>query len=154
MPPTVAPTATAVPPTPVPTPTATPVPAPTATPRPVPTATPTPVPTATPAPAATQLPRCVSGATPPHVFTGKATLAGAAAPDGATVTALVANAKCSSAPAVVSGGRYTILVEQPEGETYAGKAIKFTIGNQLPSNAAETGAWEAGGATILNLTAP
>ena len=50
---------------------------------------------------------------------------------------------------VLWGGRYTMLVDQwPFGE-FAGKTVRFKIGE---SYASETSAWEQGGFTSLDLT--
>jgi hypothetical protein len=39
---------------------------------------------------------------------------------------------------------------QPSGQSFAGKTVTFTIGDK---NAAQTGTWQQGGATILDLSA-
>ena len=84
---------------------------------------------------------------PPHVFVGTATLDGAAAADGTTVVAIVAGADAGTA--TVTGGSYTIVVDQGDS-SFGGETVSFTI----DGNAAdETSTWEQGGGTELNLTA-
>jgi len=87
---------------------------------------------------------------PPHIFTGTAMVDGKAAADGTLVTASVAGTAVAKASAAVAGGKYTILVEQPEGSAFAGKTVKFKIGS---SDASQSATWEQGGASVLNLTA-
>ncbi len=86
---------------------------------------------------------------PPHVFVGEATLDGAAAADGTTVTAIVAGADAATATVTGGDGSYTIVVDQ-EDSSFGGETVSFTI----DGNAAdETSSWEQGGGTELNLTA-
>ena len=84
---------------------------------------------------------------PPHVFVGTATVDDAAAADGTSVTAWVDGAQAGAG--TVSGGRYSLLVDQGEG-SFAGETISFMVGG---FDAAETATWEQGGATGLDLTA-
>lgn len=87
---------------------------------------------------------------PPHVFTGTVTTEdGAAAADGTEVTAWIGGEQVGPT-ATISDGRYTIQIEQPEGESFAGETVSFRIGD---ASAAETGTWQQGGADILDLTA-
>ena len=116
----------------------------------------------------------------PHIFTGTVTLNGTSAPDGTRVAATMARASDSvvaievtatddngnTATAfrefvvnhpgveVISGvtasGTFILLVEQPLGESFGGRDIRFTVGGQ---EAAQSGTWERGGATELNLSA-
>ena len=83
----------------------------------------------------------------PHVFVGTATVDGAMAADGTTVTAMVGGMDAGSA--MVSGGNYSILVDQGD-QSFAGEEVSFQIGGM---DAMETAMWMAGGGDELNLTA-
>ena len=84
---------------------------------------------------------------PPHGFLGSATVNGSPAVDGTSVAAFVDGRQIASV--VVSGGSYSgLLVEQPEGLSFVGELISFTIGG-LPT--AETAIWTRGELTVLNL---
>jgi len=83
---------------------------------------------------------------PPHVFVGTVTLDGAAAVDGAAVTAWIDGEQVASTNA--SGGEYSLLVDQGDS-SYAGKTVSFKVSG---ANAAETAAWMQGGGDVLNLT--
>ena len=84
----------------------------------------------------------------PHRFAGTAGVDGAAAADGAAVTAWIDGKEVAAA--TVAGGNYRIDIVQPAGESYAGKKVAFKVGL---NDAAQTGTWEVGGGTVLNLTA-
>lgn len=122
------PTATAAP---LPSPTTAPVEEATAVTVPTPTATVPPPPT--PAPADTPTPTN----TPPP------------APTAAPAPTPVPTATTKPAPPPFDG-TYILIVNQPSGESYAGKTITFKIGG---NEAKETGIWEQGGVDGLNLTA-
>lgn len=130
-------------PAPAVAPTNTPALAPTVAPAATPVIALTATPTATSAPAA-------SAPTPPHVFTGTATRNGAAVPNGTPVTAWIDNVQVPGASVLVIDDRYTLLLGQPGGVAYAGKTVRFKVGN---SDATQSQPWEQGGATVLNLTA-
>ena len=83
---------------------------------------------------------------PPHVFVGSATIDGHPVPDGTIIVAYIDGDGVSKA--VVEGGTYKLLVEQPPGQSYAGKIVQFTINDQ---KAEEGQPWEQGGANELNL---
>ena len=83
---------------------------------------------------------------PPHVFVGTVTLDGAAAADGAAVTAWIDGEQVAATNA--SGGEYSLLVDQGDS-SYAGKTVSFKVSG---ANAAETAAWMQGGGDVLNLT--
>ena len=83
---------------------------------------------------------------PPHVFVGTVTLDGAAAVDGAAVTAWIDGEQVASTNA--SGGEYSLLVDQGDA-SFAGKTVSFKVSG---ANAAETAPWVQGGGDILNLT--
>lgn len=116
---------------------------------------------------------------PPNVFVGKATLDGVIAPDGTkviawiagndsttlviTVTATANSGETDSAslPLPVSGainageatvknGEFVVTASQPSGQSFSGKTVTFTVGGK---DARQTGTWQQGGATILDLTA-
>jgi hypothetical protein len=84
---------------------------------------------------------------PPHVFVGTATIDGARAPDGATVTAWIDGRQAAST--TVSGGSYTILVDQGDA-SFAGKRVSFQVGG---NDAAQSTTWSIGGGDELNLAA-
>ena len=84
---------------------------------------------------------------PPHVFVGTATIDGAMAADGTTVTAWVGGAEAASA--TVSGGKYNMIVDQGD-QSFSGETITFQIGG---NDAAESATWMQGGGDELNLTA-
>ena len=83
----------------------------------------------------------------PHVFVGTATVDGAMAADGTTVTAMVGAMDAGST--MVSGGNYSILVDQGD-QSFAGEEVSFQIDGM---DAMETAMWMAGGGDELNLTA-
>lgn len=116
---------------------------------------------------------------PPNVFVGKARLDGRIAPDGTKVIAWMAGSGATkleikvtvtansgetdkallSLP--VSGainvgettvvkGEYVLTAAQPIGQNFAGMPIIFAVGGK---DAGETGIWEQGAATILDLAA-
>jgi hypothetical protein len=87
---------------------------------------------------------------PPHIFTGTATLDGAAAANGVVVSAWIDNTQVPGATGTVAAGKYTVLVTQPDGVAYAGKSVKFKIG---AADATQSQNWVQGDATVLNLTA-
>ena len=115
---------------------------------------------------------------PPNVFAGKATLGGATAPDGTVVIAWIAGTDSTSViikvtatansgetdsasltllvsdainagQATVKDGEFVVTAAQPSGQSFAGKTVTFTIGGK---DARQTGKWQQGGATILDLT--
>ena len=85
---------------------------------------------------------------PPHVFVGSATIDRNPVPDGTVIIAVVEGRVISKG--VIEGGSYTLVVEQPQGESFAGRIVQFVIGNQ---KAAESQPWEPGGSHELNLHA-
>ena len=116
----------------------------------------------------------------PHVFVGTITLGGSPAPDGAVVVAYVAapktseltieatafnksgqsgkssvtldvfGARIAAGEATVAGGSFTVTAVQPNGQSFNGKTVTFTVDG---IDAAETGKWKAGGADIVDLAA-
>ncbi len=115
---------------------------------------------------------------PPNVFVGKATLGGATAPDGTVVIAWIAGTNSTSViikvtatansgetdsasltllvsgainagQATVKNGEFVVTAAQPSGQSFAGKTVTFTIGGK---DARQTGKWQQGGATFLDLT--
>jgi pilus assembly protein FimV len=83
---------------------------------------------------------------PPHVFVGTVTLDGAAAVDGAAVTAWIDGEQVAATNA--SGGDYSLLVDQGDS-SFAGKTVSFKVSG---ANATETAPWMQGGGDVLNLT--
>ena len=115
---------------------------------------------------------------PPNVFVGKATLGGVTAPDGTVVIAWIAGTDSTSViikvtatansgetdsasltllvsgainagEATVKDGEFVVTAAQPSGQSFAGETVTFTIGGK---DARQTGKWQQGGATILDLT--
>ena len=84
---------------------------------------------------------------PPHAFVGSVTLDGAAAADGAAVTAWVDDEQVADTTA--SGGEYFLQIDQGDS-SYAGKTVSFKVSG---SDAAETASWTQGEATALDLNA-
>jgi hypothetical protein len=115
----------------------------------------------------------------PHFFTGTVTLDGVTALNGTRVVATVERAsdgvvsievtatddnghtatatrEVKIGPSgveiisgIVSGGTFSLLVEQPLGESFGGEEIKFTVGGLE----AQSATWERGGVSELNLSA-
>lgn len=85
---------------------------------------------------------------PPHAFTGTVTIDGAAAPDGASVEAIIDGA--TEVSTTTKGSSYALRIVQPEGAVYTGKKVKFRVRTLL---AAEAATWTMGEMTTLNLTA-
>jgi len=83
----------------------------------------------------------------PHRFGGTATLHGKAVAAGVAVAAWVDG---KSVATNTAGGTYIIDVAHPEGASYAGKTVAFTVAG-FP--ATQTATWTLGGATVLNLSA-
>ena len=81
-----------------------------------------------------------------HVFVGTATLDGATAADGATVTAWVGGEQVAAT--TVRNGDYDMLVTSRDG--FVGETVSFKVSG---ANAAETIVWVEGGGDIMNLTA-
>ena len=116
----------------------------------------------------------------PHVFVGTATLSESPASDGAVVVAYVAapktfeltievtafnksgqsgkasltldvfGARIAAGEATVAGGSFTVTAVQPNGQSFNGKTVTFTVDGK---DATETGVWKPGGADIIDLTA-
>lgn len=85
---------------------------------------------------------------PPHVFIGSAAIDNKPVADGTVIVAYVNGDGVSKA--VIEGGAFTLLVEQPAGKSFAGKIVQFTIGDR---QAGESQPWEQGGAHELTLHA-
>lgn len=135
---------------------ATPIPSPTPT-LGAPQATPSPEPTSftiqtggsfntAPAPTPTR----VSAGTATPVTTPRPTgsLDCVSAADGVRVSAWINGNIVASAS--VDSGLYTLLIDQPSGETFFNETVTFTLGN---SEAAQSITWKQGAASELDLTA-
>ncbi len=85
---------------------------------------------------------------PPHVFIGSASIDNHPVSDGTVIVSCVNGAGVSEA--AIDGGSYKLLVEQPLGQSFAGKFVQFTIGDR---QAGESHPWEQGGAHELDLHA-
>lgn len=84
----------------------------------------------------------------PHAFLGSATINGSPVADGTVVAALVDGRQVAAKS--VSGGTYPVLLVEPDGDSFVGKIVTFTIGG-FP--ATETAFWIQGEVTELNLSA-
>ena len=80
---------------------------------------------------------------PPHVFVGKASLDGQAAPEGTNITAIIGDQQKGSA--AVMNGEYAMAVKAGSENQ-----VRFIVGG-VP--AMETGDWTMGGASMIDLTA-
>jgi hypothetical protein len=118
--------------------TATPMPQPT-TSQPASTSQPMPTPNPTIVPS--------QGLLPPHRFFGTGMLDGTSVADGTVVTALIDGAEV--ARTTTSGGRYRIDVIQPQGKSFDGKTVNFTLKDR---QAAQTGRFGIGEVSEVNLT--
>jgi hypothetical protein len=87
----------------------------------------------------------------PCRFYGTVQVNGANVADGTEIQALIdGNVVATTAtPAVYGASSYALLIEQPEGADYTGKAVTFTIAGDA---AAQTGNWTMGGNIKLDLT--
>lgn len=86
---------------------------------------------------------------PPHVFVGTVSMDGSPASDGTLVTAFIEGNSSPVAQAEVSGGSYTLMVEQPAGGDYGGKSVTFTVSD---IDTSPSKIWEFGGANEVNLS--
>ena len=117
----------------------------------------------------------------PHVFVGPVTIGGNPAPEGTIVTALVdvggsadrileatitddvsgsvtksitlqvQRAPLQVAQATVADGSVTLLIQQLDGQSFAGKTVMFKFQDYL---ARETGTWQAGGGDEVSFAFP
>ncbi len=135
---------------PTPTPTPAPTQAPTATPQatPVPTVAPTPAPTPVPTAAPTLNPSRKM----PSRFYGEVSLDSAGVPDGTIISVVIeGNTYEATTPAEgYDASWYAIVISEPVGQSYEGKTVSFRIGD---NDAAQTGKWNVGGNTRIDLTA-
>jgi len=69
--------------------------------------------------------------------------------DSASLSLPVSGA-INAGQATVSNGEFVVTASQPPGQSFAGKTVTFTVGGK---DARQTGTWQQGGATILDLTA-
>ncbi len=90
--------------------------------------------------------------TPPCRFYGTVQLEGAPVPDGTVITATIAgDTYTTTTPAIYGSSTYVIKLDPLPGISYdEGAQVTFKIGNY---NADQTGNWEFGGNTRLDLTA-
>ncbi len=80
----------------------------------------------------------------PCRFYGTVALDGEDVPDGTVITAVVSGTEfTTTTPAAGYGpSSYAVLIEQPDGATYDGASVTFTIGGQA---ADQTATWISGG---------
>jgi hypothetical protein len=83
---------------------------------------------------------------PAHVFTGKTSVDSNPPPDGTIVTAWIDGR--SVARTRLNGGKYTLRVRQPEGQSFAGRIVTYRIGGVQTG---ERRPWKQGGSTNVNL---
>ena len=90
------------------------------------------------------------GLQPPCAFHGKVQVSGANVADGTIVTATIeGDTYTATTPSAYGASTYAIPIAQPEGKSYDGKTVSFKIGNDT---AAQTGIWQMGGNTALDLS--
>ena len=82
-----------------------------------------------------------------HVFIGQITAEDQLDLDGTQITAWVDGHNVGSA--IVTGGKYQILVRQMEERSFDGMTIYFKIGEII---ADQTSIWSRGGADVLDLS--
>ena len=83
----------------------------------------------------------------PHIFVGKATIGGLAAPDGTKVSVWVSDYNAPVGTGAVSGGQYSVKTFK-YGGAFAGKTLIFKIADK---DTGTTATWESGMATVLDL---
>ncbi|MCH7621942.1 MAG: hypothetical protein IH870_08600 [Chloroflexi bacterium] len=84
----------------------------------------------------------------PHVFAGTVRVDGVIAPDGIVVTARIDG--LLAAVAVLKDGSYTLVVEPPQGVSYIGKKVIFSVGE---CQASPTAIWQTARVDRVDLTA-
>ena len=85
----------------------------------------------------------------PHVFVGSVTIGGVAAPDGTEVTVWLKQYDAPIGAGITSGGNYTVLANQHGLRSFGGRTLIFKVNGE---DSGETGIWEMGGGTILELS--
>jgi hypothetical protein len=63
---------------------------------------------------------------PAHVFTGEAFIDSEPPPDGTIITAWIDGRAVARKRS--KGGRFTVKIEQPQGQSYAGRTVTFRVG--------------------------
>ena len=69
--------------------------------------------------------------------------------DTASLAVPVSGAKTKAGEATVSGGKYLVNTAQPNGASFRGNQVTFSVGG---AEASQSGAWQQGGADIVDLT--
>lgn len=89
---------------------------------------------------------------PPSRFYGTVQLDNMPVPDGTVITATIAgDTYTTTTPAVYGSSTYALRLEPPRGKSYnEGTQVTFTIGTYT---ADQTGSWEMGGNTPLDISA-
>ena len=85
---------------------------------------------------------------PSHVYSGTAHVDGKRAPDGTTITAWIEGDLVGKTTA--EGGKYTLSVQQPPGQSYAGRNVVYRVGGV---QSGEIRDWVPGGTTVVELNA-
>ena len=91
-----------------------------------------------------------SGQTLPHVFAGTVSVDGVVAPDGVVVTARIDGLLAAVTILKDGNGNYTLPVEPPQGVSYIGKKVIFSVGE---CQASPTAIWQTARVDRVNLTA-
>ncbi len=94
------------------------------------------------------LPIAVFAQPPVCAFYGTAKLDGKWVAEGTVISAWIEGEKVGEAP--YKDSKYILKVVQPSGADFTGKTVTFKVGQYT---AAETGVWEAGEVTKIDLTA-
>ena len=85
---------------------------------------------------------------PAHTFAGEAVIDSNPPPDGTIVTAWIEGR--AVAKTRLRNGRYTLRVEQPQGQSFEGRTVTYRIGGVQTG---ERRPWRQGGSTNVNLNA-
>ena len=112
-----------------------------------PTGTLQPVPTSQPAATLNPTIEASQGRLPPHRFVGTVVVDGKSVADGTRVTALIDGAEVARTTSI--GGYYRIDVLQPQGQSFDGRTVRFSVQDRP---AERTGTFIMGELTELNLT--
>lgn len=101
------------------------------------------------------IPALVSAQTLPHGFVGNVKVNDQVASAGTTVHAYIAGASVANTT-VDSSGRYRLTIEQPSGQSYAGREVSFQVnGETADATGNWQGTWRGGGEVeIVNLSIP
>jgi len=85
---------------------------------------------------------------PTHVFAGRAFVDSDPPPDRTTITAWIDGHEVAKSR--LKGGNFTLFVEQPQGQSYAGRTVTYRVGEVQTGERRD---WQRGGSTVVNLNA-